>query len=271
MLKELQAKGIKEQVAFPKKLLFSNFAPKRIEERKKQLEAYFNWLAATINLIEIAEACSFLEVEEFTRTLLLSLEYDLPDTSKPALESASRKESEETQPGGRREAALVRELLARLNNDPHTTTKALHDFEASYFGQESKLKKGDIKELLWGNQQQRGLLHFCGFTEKYITGSSCMQLFSKLIKYEYNSVAAEKVVQVFAMTDPALVRAMHLSYYISSITSHDSIGLVALYYYLNYNTHNVAEPQELLDTPESVSEYEKWVQNKVTCGMFPTH
>ena len=69
------------------------------------------------------------------------------------------------------------------------------------------------------------------------------------------------------MTEPSLVRQMHLDFYIKDITSLDSNGLLSLYYYLKYNVHDITDPRDILQEEEYAQEYEKWIQNKLTCGM----
>jgi hypothetical protein len=267
----LLSTGVKFHFDFPKKLIFSNFSPTNIATRKQKLEDYLNELSDRINLAECPLACSFLEVEPFTQTLLSSLVFE---SNSPKPVEATREwdiTAEDTEDpvlgAGRKEAVRVYEFLKRLNNEPLNIANAVQEFEDSFLESQLSLTKEEIQHLLWGDASLKGLLHFCGDVEKYITSSSCMRFFSKLIKFEYNSEEAEKFLTVFGMTDPALVRQMNLDHYITSITSHDNIGLVALFYYLKYNGHNLTEPEQLLKDPRSLEEYNKWIQNKITCGM----
>ena len=268
----MQEKGIKEQIAFPRKMLFNNFSPGKIEDRKRKFENYLNKLAELINLVEFSDACNFLEMEEHTRTLLSSLEFDV----KPKMEQspfstklpAVGDEELEDFTLERREGTRVSEFLKKLNREPLTIAKSVQEFEAYFFEKSLILNKDEVKQLLWGNAKLRGLLYFCGDTQSYIARNSCMQLLSKFFKYEYNSVQADTFVEVFSQTEPDLIRQMNLDYYIKGITSLDGSGLLSLYYYMKCNVHGITEPQELLKDKESANEYLKWLQNKITCGYL---
>lgn len=258
---------------FPKKKVFGNFNEKDIENRKKLLEQYLNELSRTVNLLLWDEACKFLEVDEYTKSLLSN---DLQDEAEKKKRSQSGSISDKKGRGSedpiicpkRKEEGQVMEFLSKLNNEESSIARIVQEFETYYFTSFPQFSREEIKLLLWGDAKYKGLIHFCGDTKRFIGSKSCIQLFSKLIKFEYNSVEAEKYVSIFCITAPSIIKEMHLDFYIKEITSHDSIGLVALYYYLNNNPFGIGEPIDILTDPKSIEEYEKWVQNKVTCGMY---
>ena len=161
----------------------------------------------------------------------------------------------------------MHEFIKKLNDAPLMIAKSVKEFENYYFEKGLTLTKEEIKELLWGTPKYKGLLYLCGNTDQYIGSSSCISLFCKFIKYEYNSTEAEKFLEVFSMTEPSLVRQMHLDFYIKDITSLDSTGLLSLYYYLKYNVYNISDPRDVLQEEQSAQEYEKWIQNKLMCGI----
>ena len=270
MDKHLLTKGIKESIPFPKKAFFNNFSLARIEERRVKIQNFLNRLSELINLIEYPEACEFLEVEGYTKTLLSSLEFEIQESGtlsplhRPApsedLDTSTLVLSE------RKETAKVRDFLAKLNNEPLMIAKTVDEFETYYFENSLSLLKDEIKTFLWGDDRLKGLLYFCGDTHKYIGSNSCMQFLVKLIKFEYNSVEAEKFLEVFSMTDPTMIRQMNLGFYIKQSTSLDNVGLLSAFYYLQKNTHSVGEPKEILGDEKSIEEYNKWLQNKLSGG-----
>ena len=268
MEKNMLAKGIKDNLQFPKKMLFNNFSAVKIEERKQKIENYLNRLSELLNLIEYPEACEFMEIQAHTRTLLSSLEFEIRGDSSlsPKMDPLTEDLEDTFLLSGRKEASTVNEFLKKLNNAPLMIAKSVQEFEEYYYDKSLILSKEEIKQLLWGNSKLKGLLYFCGDTQKYIGSSSCIQLFAKFLKYEYNSVEADKYLEVFSMTHPDLIRQMHLDYYIKEITTLDNSGLLSLYYYLKDNTHNISEPEEILQDQKSIEEYKKWIQNKLTFG-----
>ncbi len=272
MDKVMHGRGIKEHLIFPKKMLFNNFSPDKIEDRKRKIEGYLNRLAELINLVELSDACNFLEMEGHTRTLLSSLEFEVrPHIAPSPLTTAvppPMYDGLEDFALDKKEVMRVVDFLKKLNHQPLMIAKTVQEFETYFFEKSLILTKEEIKLLLWGKGKLKGLLYFCGDTQSYIARNSCIQLFSKFLKYEYTSVEADKFVEVFAQTDPSLIRQMCLDHYIKEITSLDSSGLLSLYYYLKYNTHGVSEPGEILKDKESVEEYQKWIQNKITCGYL---
>ena len=270
MDKIMKEKGVKEKLDFPKKLLFFNFSEKTIQDRRSRLENYLNKLAQLINLVEYPEACEFLEIESHSRTLLSLLDYESLGEKEAAgsERERSRNQSEDlTWLGRRKETNKIAEFLRKLNNEPLTIANTVQEFEAYYFDNSLQLTKKEIEQLLWGYDKLQGLLYYCGDAQNYIGGGYCMELFAKLIKYEYNSVEAEKFSTVFSATEPSLIRQMRLDHYVKNIHSHDNPGLLALFYYLKYNTHDITEPTEILEDKVAIDEYEKWIQNKITCGI----
>lgn len=266
MEKHLESKGLQSKIDFPRKFLFSNLNSKRIEERMKGLEEYLSKLSEIINFIDIPEACLFLEIDSYTKTLLSSLEFDLLDSQKNNTEIKGELKGNDLTGVRRAEEIKITEFLHKINTDPNNVAKAVDEFETFYFGQGLQLKKKEIKKLLWGDTILKGLLQFCGDNNNYIASNSCIQFFTKLIKFEYNSVAAEKFMKIFGQTSPLIIKQMNLSHHIKQVKSLDGDGLLALFYYLKYNTHDISEPQELIPDSESINEYERWLQNKVTCG-----
>ncbi len=280
MDKRLHDKGIKEKLDFPRKTLFHSLSAKTIHDRRLRLEIFLNRLAELVDLNEIPEACEFLEIESHTHILLSSLDYEVqsetelwgsaPDPALTLKERCRGASEDLILSGGRKESERVEAFLHRLNDDTLSTAKAVKEFEAGYFGNSLELNSVEIKRLLWGDAAFKGLLYYCGDAQNPIGGGYCMELLAKLVKYEYNSVKADQFLAVFSTTEPALVRKMGLDHYVKEVRSHDSAGLLALYYYLRYNTHNISEPEELLEDKEAIAVYEKWLQNKVTCGIHLT-
>jgi hypothetical protein len=270
MDKVLSSKGVKENMQFPGKMFFNNFSSSRIEDRKSKIEEYLNKLSGLTNLIDNSDACDFFEIEPHTKTLLSSLEFDDEAPLTPIKNWAEKYGLDVSQFENlvRREGIKIHEFIKKLNEAPLMIAKTVTEFEGHYFDKELSLTRDDIKELLWGTSKYKGLLHFCGNTDKYIGSHSCIQLFSKFIKYEYNSTEAEKFLEVFSMTDPDIIRAMHLDYYITDITSLDGCGLLSLYYYLKLNVYDITDPREILKEEKTAQEYEKWMQNKLTNGIF---
>ncbi len=284
MQKRLLARGIKERLDFPHRQVFGNLSAKTIKYRQQKFTTFLNQLAGLTNLIDFPEACEFLGIEPHTRTLLSSLDFDGPGAPSEAgiVKSVSmpvmakercRGASEDLilSNGGKKEAMKIETFLHKVNKEPLSIANAVQEFEASYFGKGLKLSKNEIKLLLWGDATVKGLLYYCGDAQNVIGGGYCMDLLAKFIKYEYNSVEAEKFLTVFSTTEPDLIRKMGLDHYVKEIRSHDNAGLLALYYYLRYNTHGIGEAQEILSDKESVEEYQKWLKNKVTCGTSVVH
>ena len=81
MRKSLYSENVKETIDFPKKLIFNNLSKKNLDERKLKLENYLNQLSQIINLIDYFEACEFLEIDEHTKVLLSSLDFELKSGS----------------------------------------------------------------------------------------------------------------------------------------------------------------------------------------------
>lgn len=168
----------------------------------------------------------------------------------------------------RKEGTKIIEFLKKLNNDPLNIAKSVQEFENYYFERSLNLTKDEVRALLWGCGKLRGLLYFCGDSQGYIAGNSCMQLFSKFLKFEYTSTEADKFIEVFGQTKPSLIKQMSLENYIKGITSMDNSGLLVLYYYIRYNIHGISQPDEIIKDKQSIIEYSKWYQNKIACGYL---
>lgn len=264
-MKSLTDEQIKALPDFPKKMLFSNFSEKTIENRKNKFENYLNKLSEITNFIESPEVCAFLEIDSCTRILLASLDFEIKEEQREGFEFPKEDSKDLDSGDQRKETKKIYGFLKRINSKPLMIAKEVQELDKCYFQPNAmELTKEEIKTLLWGNENLKGLLHFCGIVENYIGGVSCLQLFAKFLRFEYNSEAA-KFMDVFAMAEPSLIKQMHLENYIKEITSLDGSGLLTLYYYLQYNYHHVSLPEEILEDQESIDEYKKWIQNKVVC------
>jgi hypothetical protein len=268
MDKILSVKGVKDNLPFPSKMIFNNFTTTRIEERKNKIEAYLNKLSELLNFVELTEACAFFEVEPHIKTLLSSLEFDERQVGSPSTGALSSLDFQDNdfEIVLRKAGIKVHEFIKHLNEKPLMTAKSVQEFEEYFFDKGLVLTKEEVKELLWGTPKYKGLLHLCGNVDKFVGSNSCISLFTKFIKYEYNSTEAEKFLEVFGETEPSIIKSMHLETYIKEITSMDNSGLLCLYYYLKMNSCGITDPRELLADEESAQEYEKWIQNKLTNG-----
>jgi len=270
----LDQKGISEKLNFPRKLIFSNFKVAALHERRHKLENYLNRLSELLNLVEYDEACEFFEIEPHIKTLLMSAVFDEHYSPKihPIEESEKSRRREMSEDlilcGGRKEERQIKEFLELLQANSDSIAKIVKEFEELYFGHRLIFNKDEIEQLLWGNSKHKGLLSYCGASSSYIGAEYCLNFFAKLLKYEYNSVEVDKFMQVYAATDPKLIRQIHLDRYIKEIKSQDSPGLIAAFYYLKYNTHDICQPDEIMSDKQAIVEYEKWIKKKVSSGYL---
>eukprot|EP00826_Nyctotherus_ovalis_P050415 TRINITY_DN6172_c0_g3_i5.p1 TRINITY_DN6172_c0_g3~~TRINITY_DN6172_c0_g3_i5.p1 ORF type:complete len:509 (-),score=137.78 TRINITY_DN6172_c0_g3_i5:210-1736(-) len=266
MSKVLKAEGIEAKLTFPKKTFFRCLSAKNIEERRRKLEIYLNQISGLLNLLKYPQACEFLEIDIHKRVFLSSLDFELKSDSS-CTDKIGECEKSFKQEIKRVEERKVVEFLEELNAKPLSITNSAMAFENFYFGKSVVLRREEIETLLWGTSDLRGLLHFCGNDKSYIAANSCTQLFGKFVKYEYNSVEADKFVEVFARTAPEIIRKMNLAKFMKGMTI-ENYGFIILYYYLSLNVHGINGPEEILNDKTSISEYEKWLQNKVNCGYL---
>ena len=280
MEKRFEEKVMKHSIEFPQKMVFSNFNPKALIDRMNKLQNYLNKTSELLNLVDYPEAWEFFEMEPHTRTLLSSLEYEVQN-SMYTPHSQYIAETEETDKvrrremsedlilcGGRKETRQISEFLQRLKFEPVMVANTVKGFDELYFTSQLKLTKNEIELLLWGDSKFNGILYYCGNAESDIGANYCLDFFVKLLKYEYNSVEADKFMVVYAATDPNIIKQMRLDKYVKEVKSHDTSGLLALYYYLKYNTHDINEAGDILTDKKAIQEYEEWLHNKVTCGYL---
>jgi len=269
MDKILYSKNIKEELDFPKKTLFGKFSPDKLSSRRSKIEAYLNRLSILLNLTNHTEACEFLEIEEQIRVLLQSLEFEIRTNDYTSF--STRKYSEDDSGcalQNRDEGACILDFLTKLNHDPLKIANTVKNFETYYFNHSLSLLESEIKCLLWGINKLQGLLYFCGQDTYFVASNSCIQLFAKFLKFEYNSVEADKFLKVFAQTEVKIVKSMNLGTHRGGVTTMCNNELVILYYYLEKNIYGIRDPSELLNDPKTVTEYNKWIQNKLTCGYL---
>jgi hypothetical protein len=265
MYKILKANNIETKLVFPKKILFHNLSAKNINDRRHKLEIYLNQLSSAINLLDHPKACEFLEIDFHRRVFLSSLDFEVKVEEK-IVESEENLAKSKVK---RVEERKVIEFLEDLNTKPLTIANSVRAFESIYFEKNIILTKEEIEILLWGTNNLKGLLHFSGNDNKsYIAASSCMQLFGKFLKYEYNSIEADKFVEVFSRTSPEIVRKMNLINCIKGFNTLERNGFIILYYYLNLNIYGINKPEEIIKDPQSIHEYGKWLQNKANCGYL---
>jgi len=261
MYKILKANNLETNLVFPKKILFHNLSAKNIQDRRHKLEIYLNQLSKSINLLDYPEACEFLEIDFHRRVFLSSLDFEVKEEAECEVNDAKLKAK-------RLEERKVIEFLEELNTNSLKIANSVRAFESFYFEKGIILEKEEIEILLWGTDNLKGLLHFSGNDKSYIAASSCMQLFGKFLKYEYNSIEADKFVEVFSRTSPEIVRKMNLTNSIRCFNTLESNGFVILYYYLSQNVYGIDQPEGIINDLQSISEYKKWLQNKVNCGYL---
>jgi len=268
MAVHLKEKKITVDIPFPKKAWFRTFSESGIEKRKKGFENYLNKLSDVLNLIDYPEACDFFGIEKIYRTLLSSLEFEEKKEENNIIEIVHKEDEDPITSSTRKEMIKIKEFLKKINDDSLSIAKSVNEFDTFYFENEIKLKKKEIKLLLWGDTESnmKGLLHYSGDLTNFIARSSCLQLFSKFIKYEYNSEEVDKFLKVYGMTDPKIIKQMNLEKNIKEITTLDGGGILALYYYLTCNIYDIGDSKEILEDQESIEEYEKWLKNKIICG-----
>lgn len=268
----LAEKHVKAKLDFPGKLLFSNFEQRAITGRMKGLEKYLNGLAKVLNLLDYHEACAFFEIGHCVRILLGSLEYKIQHDPYRLFENpdyfSKLKEAQKNNAEVSEGLCLVNNFLIMLESQPLRITETVKNFEALYFDTRPKLVVSEIEKLFWGDTKLKGLLVHCGNLENWIGSSFCLNFFAKLLKYEYNSLDADKFIAVYEKTNPTIVRQMQLDFYIRRTMSSDNPGLISLYYYLSSNAFSVNEPSEVLVEKEAVDEYDTWLRNKLKCGYL---
>ena len=249
---------------FPGKLLFSNFSSKILADRMKHLEIYLNDLGKSLNLLEFPEALEFFEIKTHTKDLLKSLEYNaeepaklLKKTSTPQMLLACREEMQR-----------IDNLLKLLAREPLIISNVINEFEQVYFNSKFRFTKAEIEHLLWGDQKTKGLLYYCGNSQCIIGSNYCLNFFIKLLKYEYNSLEADKFIAVYSNTNPVIIKQMNLGRFVKQLMTKDNPGLIAAYYYITYNTYEISDPYEIFIDKSVVFKYEEWVQGKVICSYL---
>eukprot|EP00826_Nyctotherus_ovalis_P017522 TRINITY_DN15164_c0_g3_i1.p1 TRINITY_DN15164_c0_g3~~TRINITY_DN15164_c0_g3_i1.p1 ORF type:complete len:519 (+),score=120.67 TRINITY_DN15164_c0_g3_i1:364-1920(+) len=272
MDRRLAEKHIKVRLDFPGKLIFSNFGLRSILHRMKGLGGYLNALAKLLNLLDYHEACAFFEIGHCVRILLSSLEYKIQHDPYRLFENpdyfSKLKEAQKSNAETSEGFCLVNNFLIMLESQPLRITETVKNFEALYFDTRPKLVVSEIEKLFWGDAKLRGLLVHCGNLENWIGSSFCLNFFAKLLKYEYNSLDADKFIAVYEKTNPTIIRQMQLDFYIRRTVSSDNPGLISLYYYLNSNAFSVNDPSEVLVEKEAIDEYDVWLWNKLKCGYL---
>lgn len=235
----------------------------------KGLEKYLNSLVRTINLLECPEAWEFLQMEPSVRVLLSSLDYEVKSDPYRLFENPdyfarrTRTKSAKVSASG-----LVNEFLECLCRNPLVVTKTVQRFEEIYFEMRPECNKDEIEKLLWGDDKLKGILAHCGTPDNFIGGIYSLNFFAKLLKYEYNSLAADNFLAIYRCTKPSLIKEMNLGKHIKMNMSSDNSGLLSLYYYLSGNIFGVYAADELMEDKEAIEIYESWVCNKIKWGYL---
>lgn len=253
MHKRLELLGIKEDLDFPGKLYFSCFSPTALTKRMHKLEVYLNQLVQRFNLLDCSFVWEFLEIDSWNKDLLISLQDNV--------ESSSMLHFDPDQ--------CIEQFLQLLKLKPVVISGAVKTFESLYFDNKLKFTKQEIELFLWGNQKQKGLLLYCGDHNNPIGANSCLALFIKLLKYEYNSLDAERFRDVYTNTSPLMVKGMDLGWHIRQ-GGKENEGCLAVYYYLNGNICSFKEADELLLDEATITQYESWLKLKQLKGYLPT-
>lgn len=252
MHKRLESLDIKENIEFPGKLYFSCFSPSALTKRMHKLEVYLNQLVQLFNLLDCSFALEFLEIDSRSKDLLISLQDNT--------ESSSLLHFDPDQ--------CIEQFLQLLELKPVIISSAVKTFESLYFDNKFRFTKQEIEQFLWGNQKRKGLLVYCGDHNNHIGANSCLALFIKLLKYEYNSLEAERFLDVYTNTNPLMVKKMDLGWHIRQ-GGKDNEGCLAVYYYLSGNIYNLRRADELLSDEVTISKYENWVKLKQLNRYLP--
>eukprot|EP00826_Nyctotherus_ovalis_P014738 TRINITY_DN1412_c0_g1_i7.p1 TRINITY_DN1412_c0_g1~~TRINITY_DN1412_c0_g1_i7.p1 ORF type:complete len:298 (-),score=50.49 TRINITY_DN1412_c0_g1_i7:803-1696(-) len=237
--------GLKGRFDFPGKFFFARYSPRALSGRMHKLEMYLNRLAQGLDLLEYPCAWEFLEIDSWSRELLVSLqcseEVSLPLTCEPCTKSL-----------------CIKEFLTLLETKPMLLSSAVKAFESLYFDSDLKFTVAEIEELLWGNHKLNGLLFHCGNHYNLIGATSCLDLLVKFLKYELNSLEADKFATVYANTNPLAIKKMDLGLHIRKGTCKDCAGLLAVHYYLVNNNFNLSKASDLLSDEAAIQQYESW-------------
>ena len=253
MNRVLLRSGRPSNLKFPGKRLFGNFKEKCIVDRQHKIETYLNGLAAAINLVAVGEACVFLQIPTETRGLLR-----LGPSPPAGLKEESKVPGPQLRtPAQDAQVQRIVDFMERLNATSTERQRAVEEFESYYFATRPSLSLPAIQLLLWGNEERRGLLEFCGDTKAYVGSASCTRLLAKLTNCEHNSTEAEKFLEVFCMSTPKVVRSMNLGHHASTTLLPDA-GFGLLHHYLSHNGNLVVEPQDLLVQPQDAEEFVHW-------------
>jgi len=248
MHKLLDLQGIKNDLYFPGKLLLSNFSPNALMKRMNKLEMYLNNLAQRLNLLDCYQACDFFEVDSWSKELLTSLK---DNTEALSLSSGSQKELQ-----------CIRQFLRLLNLNSVLLSSTVKTFENLCFDNELKFTKVEIELLLWGDEECKGLLFYCGEHKNSIGAKSCLNFLVKLLKYEYSSLQADKFRDVYANINPRIIKQMNLGLHIRKALNKNDAGFLAVYLYLNNNVYNITEADDLLLDETAIKRYDNWSKLK---------
>jgi hypothetical protein len=255
MHKLLELQGIKDDLYFPGRLLFSNFSPSALMKRMHKLEVYLNNLAQRLNLLDCYQACDFLGIDSWSKELLTPSK---DNTEILSLTSDSQKE-----------LLCIQQFLRLLSLKPVLLSSTVKAFETLCSDNALKFTKVEIELLLRGDEKYEGLLFHCGEHENPIGANSCLNFLVKLLKYEYNSIQADKFREVYANTNPKVIKQMDLGLHIRKALTKEYAGFFAVYLYLNSNVYSIIEADDLLLDETAINQYNNWIKLKQINGYLP--
>ena len=241
--------------------MFGNFSSNVLDKRMKKLEAYLNEVSLLINPLENPEIWDLIDLDKDTNDFLMSLQSSPEITTKRVFQGSGTS-------GDTKEIFRINKILELWKYGPLNITNTVKDFESEYFRKRLRLTTIDIEQLLWGDQILKGLLSYCGNDANKVGARYCIEFFIKLMKYEYNSLEAGKFINVYANTNPKIIKQMKLDKYVKEIMSQDNPGFLAVYYYLVYNTYDIKDITDLLIDKEGINLYNSWIKMKLASGYL---
>ncbi len=277
------SKTIKNLPTLPQKAFF-NFSTKLIEERKVGLQNYMNQLFHVLNVYSNSDLLEFIEVEK--EVLILMSKYntfiDSPRNNlsfvKTRVKSNTFYEAErksnvlrlydlsenldfEEKEVKLDEAQVINEFLDQLEKQGENKINTV-SFFISYLKSEKawpKFKKEDIARLLFGDlNSHKGLLYHCGTLEENKLGAeACIQLFGKLVSFEFNP-DCEYYIQILKKMPLTYLKKMNMMEHIHNNNKEVCFKILKL-----IQDDKEIMFRSLINDKNVLEKYETWLMNRL--------
>jgi hypothetical protein len=272
----------------PKKAIFFNFSEKLIEERKIGLQNYLNQLFHIINFYTNTDLLEFIEIDREVLLLMTKANTFVDHNIKKLtfIKPVERNNNSFVESSDSQKLLQLNEqqhiqqtLENQIQDRPASISSEINDFlESLEQNGENKIKsvehfvsflkskrqwpnikKEDVARLLFGDlNSHKGLIFHCGTIEENKLGAeACINLFGKLISFEFNP-DCEFYIQVLKKMPLSHLKKMNLMVHIRNNNKETCYQILNIIKDKD-DKENVF--RQLMSGPDAMENYESWMGN----------